>query len=181
MTTTRTIRGPQARPGYTFLRPGYTFLELLATLGIILILLAVLTPVFLQTRNDARRTGCASNLSQIGIAVHLYAQDYSGALPPANDALGATMPQIKNYGVLTCPMDLDPQSARMNALQSVQPGVAPYSSYRVRGGLSTDDDPMTALARDRQPWHNGANVLYLDGRVEWISRSRLKSIPMPGE
>ena len=50
-------------------RRGFTLLELLFVISIIAILAAILFPVFAGARESARRTTCASNLSQIGSAL----------------------------------------------------------------------------------------------------------------
>jgi len=50
-------------------------------MAIVIILVAVLLPVTIQSRNRARAQQCVSNLRQIGDAVALYAQDWSDRVP----------------------------------------------------------------------------------------------------
>jgi prepilin-type N-terminal cleavage/methylation domain-containing protein/prepilin-type processing-associated H-X9-DG protein len=59
-------------------RAGFTLIELLVVIAIIAILAAILFPVFAQARESARKTTCASNLKQLGLAVGMYVQDYDG-------------------------------------------------------------------------------------------------------
>ena len=64
---------------------GFTLIELLVVIAIIAILAAILFPVFAQVRENARRTTCASNMRQFGLAFLQYAQDNEEAfVPPYN-------------------------------------------------------------------------------------------------
>jgi len=56
-------------------------IELLIVIAIIGILAALLLPALARANDSARKAACLSNLHQIGIAVHAYAQDNSGHIP----------------------------------------------------------------------------------------------------
>lgn len=63
-------------------RTAFTLIELLVVIAIIVVLAAILFPVFARARENARRTSCLSNLKQIGLGVMMYVQDYDEAYPP---------------------------------------------------------------------------------------------------
>lgn len=59
---------------------GFTLIELLVVIAIIAILAAILFPVFAQAREKARQASCLSNEKQLGLAAHMYMDDFDGAL-----------------------------------------------------------------------------------------------------
>ncbi len=60
---------------------GFTLVEMLVVISIIVVLAAILFPVFGTARESARRTKCMSNLSQLGLALSQFRQD-NGSYPP---------------------------------------------------------------------------------------------------
>jgi len=96
----------------TIRRSGFTLIELLVVIAIIAILAAILFPVFARARENARKSNCASNLKQMGLAVMQYVQDYDEVYPIGGmlDTKGIQIhwrhliyPYIKNEGVFKCP------------------------------------------------------------------------------
>lgn len=90
-------------------RKGFTLIELLVVIAIIAILAAILFPVFARARENARKTSCASNLKQLGMAFAQYLQDYDTTYPPGWGApswssyYAQITPYVKNYEVFVCP------------------------------------------------------------------------------
>jgi prepilin-type N-terminal cleavage/methylation domain-containing protein/prepilin-type processing-associated H-X9-DG protein len=62
---------------------GFTLVELLIVIAVIGVLLALLLPAVQTARESARRTQCLSNLRQMVIAAHLYADTHGDSYPIA--------------------------------------------------------------------------------------------------
>ncbi|HUS57899.1 MAG TPA: DUF1559 domain-containing protein [Planctomycetota bacterium] len=88
-----------------------SLVELLVCIAIVTGLGALLMPLLTRTREDARRTVCASNLGQIGLALLMYA-DANGSFFPIEDQCsnpqrhlveGLVPRYLDNMRVLYCP------------------------------------------------------------------------------
>jgi prepilin-type processing-associated H-X9-DG protein len=63
-------------------RRGFSLVDLLIVVSMIGVLVGLLLPALQSGREAARRTNCASNLRQLGIALHLFVSANHGKLPP---------------------------------------------------------------------------------------------------
>lgn len=68
----------------SMIRRAFTLIELLVVIAIIAILAAILFPVFAQAKEAAKKTACASNLKNIGLAMTLYQSDFDDGFPNTN-------------------------------------------------------------------------------------------------
>lgn len=65
-------------------RSGFTLIELLVVIAIIALLMSILMPALGQAREQARKVVCLTNLSGLGKAFNMYAQDFREYIPPMN-------------------------------------------------------------------------------------------------
>lgn len=128
--------GPSTKTHRTL---GFTLIELLIVIAIIALLAAILFPVFARARENARKTSCANNLKQLGLACLQYTQDYDELLPGAahgggainltggwtfytaypanatprayNNSRGSLYPYVKNAQLYVCPSDTQGNSS----------------------------------------------------------------------
>jgi prepilin-type N-terminal cleavage/methylation domain-containing protein/prepilin-type processing-associated H-X9-DG protein len=148
-------------------RSGFTLIELLVVIAIIAILAAILFPVFAQAREKARQTTCLSNLRQVGLGLHMYAQDYDEVLPTSVDVgnfadpkaptnfLGALIPYIKSTGIFVCPSSIDANTVYKGS------GCTQISCSSLHGNAAVMGRSMSVIP-------NPADIIYLDeNRFRW--------------
>lgn len=62
---------------------GFSLLDVLVTMAVISVLMALLLPSLAKVNETARRVVCQSNVRQVGLGVLMYADDWNGQLPPS--------------------------------------------------------------------------------------------------
>jgi prepilin-type N-terminal cleavage/methylation domain-containing protein len=90
---------------------GFTLIELMVVIAIIAVLVALLLPAVSGVKQMGHKAACLSNLRQLGIAMHTYAQDHGGQIP-----YGPKAPPF------TSPASFYPSTGAPTSLLSLQTG-----------------------------------------------------------
>lgn len=105
-------------------RKKFTLIELLVVIAIIAILAGLLLPALRTARETGRRISCTSNLRQVGVASHLYVNDY-GVFPLTTTSVWDKLEEYEiGNAVRTCPTTFTEWGDR---------GFERYASYRHSG------------------------------------------------
>jgi prepilin-type N-terminal cleavage/methylation domain-containing protein len=78
-------------------RKGFTLVELLVVIAIIALLMGILMPALARVRQLAFRMTCGTNLSGIGKAMLIYANDYEDELPKAGGRTNEWVEKIDDW------------------------------------------------------------------------------------
>ena len=133
-------------------RQAFTLIELLVVIAVIAILMAILMPALRRAREQAKGTGCSSNLRQWGLIFAMYVGDndakfYSGLVKNSEQNMGngewwreTMVPLSKEKKMWLCP------SSAKNRGASVGNGVPakdPFDAWKVPGSQGGDEGSYT--------------------------------------
>ncbi|MDR2168763.1 MAG: DUF1559 domain-containing protein [Planctomycetaceae bacterium] len=104
--------GHSHKPNSVGLFFGFTLVELLVVIAIIGVLIAILLPAVQAAREASRRSQCANNLRQIGLAC-LNHEDVNKTLPPGSDTNATAN---RNYSLFVFILPYMEQEARYEAI-----------------------------------------------------------------
>jgi prepilin-type processing-associated H-X9-DG protein len=147
-------------------------------IGLPLLLLGILAPSLCRSSETANRVKCASNERQIGQALALFAAASNGRLPDTLEQ--ALIAQDITPELFCCPSSNDEKAPgatpREQAANLSKPG---HNSYTYLGkGLTTSAPAQTPVLYETLSNHDddGANVLFVDGSVEWFNKKNLPTV-----
>jgi len=120
----------------------FTIVEVLVVACVVLAMIAALTPFVRMAKARANRMYCANNLRQISLGLHRYALDHNKKFP-------------KNPGELYPNYVADKEV---------------FDNYKYTPGLTESSPAKEVIAQDNVGNHKkaGANILRVDGSVEWV-------------
>jgi prepilin-type N-terminal cleavage/methylation domain-containing protein/prepilin-type processing-associated H-X9-DG protein len=181
---------------------GFTLLELLVVIAIISTLASFLLPAVSKARGDAKRINCVSNMKQVGMAFHLYTQDYNDLLPHEDD--GDSQPP---YGCgwfdrIDPYLYLSDNYTKLKQCPSFSGDITEYHSYKMNSLLESDALPnptpfrniltipepsKTVLLFDSiintqikgqlgsliDRHNSGTNILFIDCHINWYLKTSL--------
>jgi prepilin-type processing-associated H-X9-DG protein len=118
----------------------------------------LVAPSLVQAHAIATRYACGTNMSGIGRALLIYANDYNDQFPPDLETLIS--------------------KAEMPAKGLVCPATMLKDSYIYRGAsITTSDTPWMIMVYEKLSNHgNGRNVLFLDSHTEWVTEERFQEL-----
>ena len=144
---------------------GFTLIELLVVIAIILVLAAILFPIFKKAREQARKNTCQANMVQIGKAIKSYLVDNEDTFPtnydyPPPPATGNPTHRKVHLAWLSPP---PPSTSRSpgNWVEGLQPNLEKLEDMRGRETM------MKCPAASSDMWRPTTSTMWANGAVTY--------------
>ena len=164
------------------------FSSSIKTLGcltaLLIVLVAILQPVFWSAREKARQSSCINNVKQIDLALLMYAQDWNETFPPAAKWTALSekyVPKNDSSNPWHCPGTSSPYSYALNKPVG---GLAMTDADALANTIALfemEADNKNAVGDKRNNSavnrHNGGSTYgFLDGHVAWRNEYSIKEL-----
>lgn len=173
-------------------RKAFTFWQITLILASIVILGAMLFPVFFRARESGRpRDYCQSNLKQLALGLKQYVQDYDEKYPPAStDWPEVAQPYLKSWQIFQCPLDNNGSAQQttdyfFNArLLGAEERKIIEPNLTILAGDGQSDQKSATLPQLPASWttdtnspawrhRKGANYAFADGHVKRLTPDKI--------
>jgi prepilin-type N-terminal cleavage/methylation domain-containing protein/prepilin-type processing-associated H-X9-DG protein len=164
------------------IRPGsaFTLIEVIVTIGIIALLIALVVPGFWKLKADAKSTACLSNLRQLGMGLNSYLAEHDMTMPTLEAGRKSLDEKVS---VIDSTLDGYVTDKRVFACPADEKGFAEKTgtSYYWNVALNgqkfgsmtflqlTDDQSRIPILSDKEGFHpfveDKVNILYADGHA----------------
>lgn len=122
----------------------------------------LVAPAAIRLKATASRIRCGTNLSGLGKAMLIYANDYNDKLPP-------------NLEILIKTVEMTPRGLRCEGKHDNPSAGVPYT-YRGVDLVEVSASPEMILVYCKQDHEGGRNVLFLDTHVEWLTDDQFRKV-----
>jgi prepilin-type N-terminal cleavage/methylation domain-containing protein len=188
-------RGDSQRGARAARAPGFTLVELLVVIAIIGVLVAILLPAIQAAREAAKRTHCANNLKQMGVAINTFASANRQLLPPGSrdnrrhGLFSYLLPYIEEQAIYDRILDLrngnthnDPMRHKVVATY-ICPSY-PYESLVVGNSAGFKNGALThyqgvggTLRTNNEPQvSSGYGAIPLNGLFTWVKQRKISTV-----
>ena len=164
---------------------GFSLVELLVVLAVVATLIGLLAPALASARAAARSAACLSAQRQLGLVLHMYADDGGGAMPRSTHSGNAFA--MRRKGVVPWPYAFF-SYYRGAVFDPAEHGGASWFGAYIDAALRCADDPrgpeLAAAGYGRRAGYDGSYGLYVyyelaadeTGSRTWHDRD---AVPLP--
>jgi len=148
-------------------------------LPLIVLLMGIMMPALAKTRQVAFRMVCAQNLSALGKAMHIYANDYNDMFPTPSKWCDLLIEHNEvNRTTFRCQCAPEgPCNYAMNKNIEKLGTKAPPDMvllFETAPGWNQSGGPVILTTENHQ--RDGCNILFVDGHVDFVRTERLKNL-----